>query len=295
MNFPLRTADLNGPVKYVDFGGKGPPMVLVHGLGGSSVNWFAVGAGLARDHHVYAIDLPGFGRSPPGQAPPTIKSYRRLVARFIDEITGGPAVLVGNSMGGLIALAVAAKRRKLVSRLVLVSPALPRPAGARQDPRVFLTFVLYMVPGAGELFLRRRKAVLTPEQESDEILRLCTVDIRRIPPDALRAHHELARERRSMPWDSETFLAAARSLTPKILFPKKVRKWIESVRAPTLLIHGAKDRLVPVAASRETCRLRSDFVLDVLDDIGHVPQLEAPERFLSAVREFMVPKVERPT
>ncbi len=65
MNFPLRTADLNGPVKYVDFGGKGPPMVLVHGLGGSSVNWFAVGGGLARDHHVYAIDLPGFGRSPP--------------------------------------------------------------------------------------------------------------------------------------------------------------------------------------------------------------------------------------
>jgi pimeloyl-ACP methyl ester carboxylesterase len=286
MTFSLRTADLHGPVKYLDFGGKGPPMVLVHGLGGSSMNWLAVGGALARDHHIYALDLPGFGRSPPGEDPPTMRRYRRLVARFVDEVAGGPVVLVGNSMGGLISLSVAAKRPKLVSQLVLVSPALPRPPGGTHDPRVFLTFVLYMVPGAGELYLRRRKATLTPEQESTEILKLCTVDIRRIPPEVLEAHHELARERRSMPWANETFLAAARSLTRRILFPKKARKWMQSVRAPTLIIHGAKDRLVPLATSEEACRVRSDFRLEVLEDVGHVPQMEAPDKFVAMVRAF---------
>ncbi|MGH7293977.1 MAG: alpha/beta fold hydrolase [Polyangiaceae bacterium] len=273
-------------MKYLDFGGEGPPMVLVHGLGGSSVNWLAVGRALARDHHVYALDLPGFGRTPPGEDAPTIRSFRRKVARFLDEVAGGPSVLVGNSMGGLVSLAVAARRPELVSRLVLVSPALPRAPGARQDPRVFATFLLYMLPGAGELYLRRRKNTRTPEQESNEILELCTVDVRRIPPEVLAAHHALAHERRSMPWANATFLGAARSMTRGILFPRKVRTWIESVRAPTLLVHGEKDRLVPVASSREVCRVRRDFHLEVLDDVGHVPQMEVPERFLAAVRAF---------
>jgi pimeloyl-ACP methyl ester carboxylesterase len=286
MKLPLRTVDLDGPVKYLDFGGDGPPMVLVHGLGGSSVNWLAVGAALARDHRVYAVDLPGFGRTPPGKSPPTIRSFRRTVARFVEEVARVPSVLVGNSMGGLISLGVAARRPELVSRLVLVGAALPRAPGTRNDPRVLLTFVLYMVPGAGELFLRRRWATRTPEQESDEILELCTVDARRIPPDVLEAHHQLARERRSMTWANPTFLAAARSMTPRLLFPRRVRRWIESVRAPTLLVHGAKDRLVPVASSQQACRARSDFRLEVLDDVGHVPQMEAPDRFLAAMRAF---------
>ena len=286
MKLPLHTVDLGGPVSYADFGGEGPPMVLVHGLGGSSVNWLAVGHELARDHHVYALDLPGFGRTPPSGREPTIRGYRRLVSRFIDKVAGGPAVLVGNSMGGLISLALAAKRPKLVSSLVLVGAALPRPPGGPQDPRVLLTFVLYMVPGAGELFLRRRKARLSPEQESDELLTLCTVDMHRIPRDVLLAHYQLSRERRAMPWANETFLTAARSLTPRVLFPRKAQRWLQAVRAPTLLIHGTKDRLVPLSASREACRIRSDFRLEVFDDVGHVPQMEVPERFVAAMRSF---------
>jgi pimeloyl-ACP methyl ester carboxylesterase len=291
MTLPLRTADLDGPVKYLDFGGDGPPMVLVHGLGGSSVNWLAVGGPLARDHHVYALDLPGFGRTPPGAHRPTIPGFLRTVARFIDEVAGRPAVLMGNSMGGMVSLAVAAERPELVSRLVLVSPALPRAPGSKLDPRVLLTFVLYMVPGAGELYLARRRATRTPEQESDEILALCTVDARRIPAEVVSAHYALAQERRSMPWANPTFLGAARSMTRRILSPREVRTWIEGVRAPTLFVHGDRDRLVPLASSREACRIRGDFRLEVLDDVGHVPQMEVPERFLAAVRSFLGPPV----
>jgi len=289
MTLPLRTVDLGGPVTYADFGGEGPPMVLVHGLGGSSVNWMAVGHELSRDHHVYALDLPGFGRTPPEGREATIRGYRRLVTRFIEKVAGGPAVLVGNSMGGLISLGVAAKRPKLVTSLVLVGAALPRPPGGPQDPRVLLTFVLYMVPGAGEIFLRRRKALLTPEEESDELLKLCTVDVKRIPREVLLAHYQLSRERRTMPWANDTFLAAARSLTPRVLFPRKAHRWLRAVKAPTLLIHGTEDRLVPLAASREACRLRRDFRLEIFDDVGHVPQMEVPDRFVAAMRSFTAP------
>lgn len=286
MTPPLRTIDLGGPVTYADFGGEGPPMVLVHGLGGSLVNWLAVTHELARDHHVYALDLPGFGRSPLAGREPSIRTYRRTVSRFIDEVAGGPSVLVGNSMGGLVSLGVAAKRPKLVKSLVLVGAALPRPAESAQDPRVLFLFSLYMLPGAGELFLRARKASLTPEQESDELLKLCTVDVKRIPYKVVLEHYQVARERRSMPWANKTFLGAARSLMPRVLVPTKARRWMKSVKAPTLLIHGSEDRLVPLAASREACKVRKDFRLEIFDDIGHVPQMEAPDRFVAALRAF---------
>ena len=66
-----RVIDLGGPVHYLDFGGAGSPMVLVHGLGGSAINWQSVGSLLAERHRVVALDLPGFGRTPPidGLAP----------------------------------------------------------------------------------------------------------------------------------------------------------------------------------------------------------------------------------
>ena len=288
-----RTVDLDGPVHYLDFGGSGPPMVLVHGLGGAAVNWLAVGGALARDHHVLALDLPGFGRTPPAGRDISFRTHRRVVTSFLKEVAGDRAVLVGNSMGGLVSLAVAAKRPKLVSSLVLVAAALPKPPDARHDPRVLGMFVLYMLPGAGELYLRRRKARMTPEEESSEMLKLCTVDIGRVPRDVVEAHYELARERRNMPWANQAFLSSARSLVPNVLFPGKVVRWIERVKAPTLLVHGDRDRLVSVAASRAACRMRTDFRLEVLDDIGHVPQMEAPDRFIAAMRAFIAPPASR--
>ena len=59
-----RTVDLDGPVHYIDFGGEGKPLLMVHGLGGSALNWMAVGPELAKHNHVLAIDLAGFGQTP---------------------------------------------------------------------------------------------------------------------------------------------------------------------------------------------------------------------------------------
>src|SRR2546428_8653300 len=117
--------DTDGPVHYYDFGGSGPPLVCVHGLGGSALNWMAVGHQLARDYRVLAPDLRGFGETPLSSGVSTIASNQRLLDRFIREVAGSPAVLVGNSMGGLLSSLQAARRPETVSAAVLADPALP--------------------------------------------------------------------------------------------------------------------------------------------------------------------------
>src|SRR5207247_1908767 len=121
-----RTIDLDGPVHYADFGGTGPTLVLVHGLGGSHVNWLAVAPVLARRARVLAVDLAGFGRTPLGERSADVHTNRVLLDRFLDAVAAGPAVLVGNSMGGLVALMEAALAPERVAGLVLVAPAQPR-------------------------------------------------------------------------------------------------------------------------------------------------------------------------
>src|SRR5882672_10845246 len=135
-----RTIDLDGPVHFADFGGTGPTMVLVHGLGGSHVNWMAVGPALAAHARVLAPDLAGFGRTPLVGRSAHVHANHALLARFVDAVAGGPAILVGNSMGGLIAMMEAARRPAKVARLVLVGPAQPRPSATLIDPLVALNF-----------------------------------------------------------------------------------------------------------------------------------------------------------
>src|SRR6266487_5983253 len=90
-------------------------MVLVHGLGGSAVNWVAVGPGLATRARVLAPDLAGFGRSPLAGRSARVQANQRLLGRFIDEFAVDPVILVGNSMGGMIALLEDRKSTRLNS------------------------------------------------------------------------------------------------------------------------------------------------------------------------------------
>src|ERR687886_710247 len=120
-----KSVDLDGPVHYLDFGGAGTPLVCVHGLGGAALNWMAVGPPLARGHRVLAPDLPGFGRTALGDRRASLGANRRLLDRFIREVAGSPAIVMGNSMGGLLTVLQAAHSPETVRAVVLVDPALP--------------------------------------------------------------------------------------------------------------------------------------------------------------------------
>lgn len=275
--------DLGGPVHYLDFGGEGEPFVLVHGLGGSSTNWLAVAGPLTKRFRVYALDLAGFGRTPLTGRQTTIASNAALVGRFLDEVAGTPAILAGNSMGGLISLYVAAERPSAVKRLVLVNAALPVPRGVPIDRSVALLFALRIAPFLGPYLMRRRAARSTPRRDLEETLRLCGVDTRKLAPEVLAGMAAIAEERASMPWAHEAFALAARSLFRTNLDRRRFEATVRAVRAPTLLMQGTRDRLVALECAREVAKLRPDWRFAILEGAGHTPQLEIPEEWLTLV------------
>lgn len=283
-----RTVDLEGPVHFIDFGGSGPAMVLVHGLGGSHVNWMAVGRRLAERARVVAVDLAGFGRTPLAGRSASVDANRVLLDRFLDAVLEEPAILVGNSMGGLISMMEAAEAPEKVTGLVLVAPAQPRPPRTRPDLLVAASFAAYALPGVGERVLGWRAKLLGPEGVVRETLRVCCGDATRVSADVVAAHVALARERMAeMPWAHGAFLEASRSLVAVLLRPRRVRDMVRRISAPALVLQGTKDRLVPLAAGRALAALRPDWSLVELDGIGHVPQLECADRFVAAVTSWL--------
>lgn len=280
-----RTIDLDGPTHYVDYGGEGPPMLLVHGLGGSQLNWAAVAPLLARQHRVVALDLAGFGHTPLGKRRATLEANANLIARFIERVFGEPVTLVGNSMGGLLGKMVAAEYPHTVRALVLVDASQALTRGAALDRQVLLAFLALMLPGASAA-LRARDIFLSSKTLVRMAMRLCCVNPAALDQAVFDAHVAYMEEQRAMPWRHVAFLTAARSTVRAVLTPGRIRRIAERVAAPTLVIHGDGDRLIPLAAAKVAAHRRG-WTLEVFEGIGHVPQLECPERFVATVHAWL--------
>src|SRR3954453_7757682 len=241
-----RTVDLGGPVHYIDFGGPedGPTVVLVHGLGGSHLNWDLF-APLLRPHaRVLALDLPGFGRSEPGDRRTTVQDNVKVLDRFLREVAGVPAVLVGNSMGGMISILQTGQSPQTVSGLVLLDAAVPGPRRAL-DPLVAVMFALYALPMLGERFLALRRRRQPAVRQIRDMLRLCGVDPDALPADTIDRSLSLIEQRKDVPAMDKAFLYAARSLLRLLVNPRSYRRAMASTPVPVLIVPGDEDRLVP--------------------------------------------------
>ncbi|SNS43051.1 Pimeloyl-ACP methyl ester carboxylesterase [Geodermatophilus pulveris] len=288
-----RTLDIDGPVHHVDFGGAadGPVVVLVHGLGGSHLNWDLFAPLLTPHARVHALDLPGFGRSEPGRRTASVRDNVVVLDRFVREVAGGPVVLVGNSMGGMVSLLEAERAPARVRGLVLVDPALPVPRG-RPDPRVAAAFALYALPGAGERYLAGRRQRLAARARVREMLELCGVDPDAVPAELVDRSVALIEERSDPAGMDRAFLTAARSLLLLLADPRLARRAMAGVRVPVLLVHGDRDRLVPVSVARDAARRHPDWRYVELPGVGHVPQLQCPELLAGHVLAWL-PSVAR--
>lgn len=284
---PSRWADLDGPVHYVDYGGPpdGPLLVCVHGLGGSHVNWAAVAPTLARTCRVLALDLAGFGLTQGGVRSTSVGANQRLLHRFLTEVAGSPAVLVGNSMGGLISSLEASRNPQTVAGAVLIDPALP--IGGRPDPVTVAMFTGFFLPGIGSAMLSGRARVRTPEQLALATLRWCCADPSRVPPDAIEAQLTLARTRRSYPQMQREFLVAARSLLWELGHRFRHAAMLRRISCPVLLLHGDQDRLVPIGAARAVAKANPGWRFAVAHGVGHVPQLEAPDWTVGQILDWL--------
>ena len=289
-----KIADLGGPVHYLDFGGEGSPLLMVHGLGGNALNWMAVGPGLAKHHHVLALDLAGFGQTPLFKRSAAVGANAELVSHFIDQVFDEPVTLIGNSMGGYISVLVAADHPDKLTRLVLVDPAVPGAHVRRPEPAMLGVAAALSVPGLAEVLLDRRARMLGPEGLVKETLAAVCADPSRITEDVFEAHVRITRERADLGRQNyRALLQATRSIGLRMADP---RFWVRarSVKAPTLVIHGELDHVIPLSAARELVRRVPGWTLEVLEGVGHVPMMETPKLFLQIFNEWMDRIAPRP-
>jgi pimeloyl-ACP methyl ester carboxylesterase len=281
--------DLDGPTHYLDFGGPadGPLLVAVHGLGGSACNWLALAPLLTARCRVLALDLAGHGLTPAAGRSTSVIANRRLLDRFLAEVVEEPVVLVGNSMGGLISALETAKAPDRVQGAVLVNAALPRPLLSRVDPRVALQFAVMAVPGLGEAVINRRRRNQSVAEQVDQSLRLCTVDVSRVPPEVVAESIASIESRTPGDFSVGDVLNASRSLMRMLSRPEVVQRLLDSITAPVLLLHGDRDRLVPIGAARATAREHPAWRFEVASDIGHVPMLEAPQWTADVILDWL--------
>jgi pimeloyl-ACP methyl ester carboxylesterase len=263
---------------FVEHGGKpgAPRTVLVHGLGGSHVNWTSLGPRLAETTRPVALDLAGFGFTPGTARTGTVAANARLLARFVRETVGEPVTLVGNSMGGMVSVMCAVAEPDLVEGVVLLDPVLPKPRGVRRDRQVVAGFAVSVLPGISTRLIARRRAATPARARVEQTLALCCRDVSTVSPEQIAAEVALTEARASDPraaGDIPAYVAATRSLILHAASPA-YRRQLAAIAAPVLLLHGVHDRLVPVAAADATAQALPRWTYHRLE-AGHIPHMEA--------------------
>jgi pimeloyl-ACP methyl ester carboxylesterase len=248
--------------------------VYVHGLSGSATNWTDLAGLLAPRASGIAVDLPGFGLTHPLPAPDyTPAGHADALMCFLAG-RGRPVHLLGNSLGGAIAVMVAARRPELVRSLTLVSPAMP---DRRLDPRRVSDprMVVAMLPGPAGRRAREEMAAVTNRQRVEDVVKLCFGD------PTLATEHRLAEQtaefdaRGLQPWAGEAFDRTAKAMLRSWWRGESLWAVAARIKVPTLVIWGDRDRLVaPRLAVRTTAVV--DGKLLMLTGVGHVAQIEAP-------------------
>jgi pimeloyl-ACP methyl ester carboxylesterase len=285
----VRCTPWAGPVDGDPAGAPRERAVYVHGLGGASTNWTDLAALLAVRVEGWAVDLPGFGQSqPPPRGRYSIRGHVRAVVDLLEhvrrqpgEAEGRPVHLLGNSLGGLVSLVVAARRPDLVRSLTLISPAMP----VYRVPAAFSrAMLLLLLPGATSL-AERRLAGVTPEQSVRSMIRMCFGHPERVPRERVDQAVEEMRTRAEQPWADRALAGNMRALITSYLRIGRANAWrmAASLRQPTLVVWGDRDRLVDPALAPRLAAAVPDARLRLLEEVGHVAMLEAPEPTARAV------------
>jgi pimeloyl-ACP methyl ester carboxylesterase len=249
----------------------GEPLVLLHGLGGTAANWALLAPRLAERHRVALVDLPGHGGSDPLPAAPGIGPFADRVALLAERVGFAPAVVVGHSLGGLVALRLAARRPNAVRSLVLAAPA-GIGSGTRAVERA-LALAGWVQPG------RRISPYWRIVARSETLKRIAFGRWFVADPEALgeEAVEALLRES-NLHTDTDS---ARRALTAD-----DPRLDLHDVRCPALVLWGAEDRQLPVDDAFDYAR-RLRASLRVIADCGHLLIVERPDACFDAIERFL--------
>jgi pimeloyl-ACP methyl ester carboxylesterase len=244
-----------------------PPVLMLHGFGSSLHAWEAWAQGLAAQHRVIRLDLPGSGLSPPDPAEDysDARALELLVA-LLDRLGVERVSLVGHSMGGRIAWTFAAQHPQRIHRLVLVAPdgfASPRfDYGKPVDVPALLGVMRHVLPRP--LLRMNLETAYARPQSLDE--------------STVSRYHDLTRA----PGARQAMLDRLRQTV--LIPPEPV---LRQIRAPTLLLWGESDAMIPMTNARDYLQAIPGSRLASLPAVGHLPQEETPQESLRPVQEFL--------
>jgi pyruvate dehydrogenase E2 component (dihydrolipoamide acetyltransferase) len=245
-----------------------PPVVLLHGLGGSINGWQTVLATLAERRTVCALDLLGHGRSakpPPAQADYSVRGLARGVANALDELELGPAVIIGHSLGGAVALQLALEHPGTVRQIVLV-------AGAGLGPEI-------------NTELLERIESEPSREEARALLELFFHDRRAVVPGGIEELYQT----RLLPGASEALRAVAAASLGREGQRVDFRPRLGELSIPVALVWGAHDRVIPAHHAAPAAAALGGAPVAIIENAGHVPHLEAADEFVRAVERLLQP------
>jgi pimeloyl-ACP methyl ester carboxylesterase len=274
----LATIDVGGTdVNYVTLG---PPeaeqeplaLVFVHGLSGCWQNWLENLPHFARTHRVIALDLPGFGDSPPPEWETSIPAYGRLVLEFCHALAVRDCAIAGHSMGGFVAAETAIAEPGRFEKLVLVSAAGISSVQLRRRPT---EAVARMVAAATPLALKAQRSMFRRPQARAKAFASVFHRPELLPPELVWEYFT-GGER------SEKFVDALTGLAGYDILDR-----LEEVDVPTLIVWGRQDRVVPPADAEGFARRVKRSRVEIFDQCGHAPIAERPVRFNRVLEGFL--------
>lgn len=260
--------------RYWQIGSDGSPVVLIHGLGGCIENWEFNLVELSKKHRVYALDLVGCGLTEKPSAPYSIPYLANFVQDFMTLKNIKNSCLIGHSIGAGIAIEMCLVNPERINKLLLVG-------GFGFGKNLALHFRVLTIPFLGEQLMKPSRSGLI------QFFKMLFYDHSLITDELI----DFSFERSSLPGSSEAYLATLRAhanfLGLKTDFAQKVKENIPSLTVPTTIIWGKEDKAIPVEQAYIASKLFTNSNLYIIDECGHVPQVEYAEEFNQIALAFL--------
>ena len=273
---PHRLVEIAGVETYVSGAGDGPPILLIHGYGDTADGWRRVVPGLLRGHRVVALDMPPFGRSGSPPSGKLLDFYSDFFPAFLDELEIERTTVIGHSLGGAVALRLAVENPDRVERLGLVAPA-----GLGDSPPWWWHALTARALWQGALAIPSPFTTPLVRRGLKGFLAL------RLFADPSRLGSEIRHlvDMHGTRQDLGRLLAAGNACIDS--YTGRLLERSKALEIPLWMLWGRRDGLVPSVHARAFARAHPDAKVHVLDDCGHYPHIELPQRFNALLRSWL--------
>ncbi|MDP3017717.1 MAG: alpha/beta hydrolase, partial [Deltaproteobacteria bacterium] len=268
------TIQIKGHTIFYTMKGEGEPLLLIHGFGAGMWVWEKQIGVLSRSYRVYALDIIGHGFSDRPKIPYTSETYLHFLRDFMDGVGIEKATLIGNSMGGGIAWAMAILFSERVNRLILIDSVPPDVLNQVNNDSFKMLVAIKNIPLLPYLVFASRN-----RDSIKQILRECVDDTQLITPDIVDRQYQISRIK-GMTWVLYSILKNADKA-------KRLKDSLSLLRHPTLLIWGEKDLIFPPSVGEGLHRIIKNSKIQIIKGSGHIPMWETPEQVNQVILDFL--------